>query len=110
MHGVRQILHTLQFLHGDIPGRGIEHRRNPIDNRGTSMLHGSRFFHKERGIRFADNLPIAHVAVIGPIHFAIHWVSITGPWKVSVVTTALIPMHCPLGITRPSVAEYRSVS
>ena len=34
------------------------------------MFHGSWFLHKERGIRFPDDLPVAHIAVIGPIHFA----------------------------------------
>lgn len=70
MHGVGQVLYILQFFYRDIPSRGIEHGGNAVHNRSASMFHGSWFLHKERGIRFPDDLPVAHIAVIGPIHFA----------------------------------------
>ncbi len=41
----------------------------------------------------------------GPYTLPMHWVSITGPWKVSVVTTALMPMQFPFGMVIPMVSE-----
>ena len=70
MHGICEIMDLVELVRRNVPRRSVQKGRYAIDDRRTGMLYRSGLYDVEFGIRFARDLPVAHIAVFGPIYFA----------------------------------------
>ena len=68
------------------------------ENRSGTGTPGGQYAGSRKGMRYCPGNSLQHT-------FPIHCVSITGPWKVSVVTTAAMPIQFPFGMVSPKVEE-----
>ena len=70
LHGVGKVLHGLQLVAGDIPGGGAEQGGDAVDDRGAGVLHRGGLHHVELRPGVAQDLPVAHVAVVRTVDLA----------------------------------------
>lgn len=67
---VGEMVDLRQLVDRHIACRRIEHIGDAVDHRGAGVLHSRWFDHMEFGVGFAFDSPIAHIAVVRPIHLA----------------------------------------
>ena len=70
MHRVGKILNRSKLFYRNVARFSSQYGRNAINNIGAGVLNGSRLFYTKDYIRLANNLPVAHIAVVRAVHLA----------------------------------------
>ena len=65
VHRVGKIFHWLNLIYRHIPRRSVDNGGNTVYQSSAGVIYGFRLLHEESGVRFAGNLPIAHIAFVG---------------------------------------------
>ena len=70
LHRVGEVFDRLELVAGDVSGRSAEQGRDAVDDRGAGVLDGRGLHDMELGLGLAEDLPIAHIAVVRAVDLA----------------------------------------
>ena len=69
-HRVGEVLDRLELVAGNVSGGSAEQGRDAVDDRGAGVLDGRGLHDMELGLGLAEDLPIAHIAVVRAVDLA----------------------------------------